>query len=291
MKSHWSTYLNKDEMYAYQEILQWEKAPGRSFENYCSFATPVNDYLQKLSPEMMNQVSIIVRSVLKSLRDYSHYTVYPSSILEKISLKAGSTLISLDQVKEISISYLDKAALECISFNRGVAAAEGGFTGMMGFQGLMIDIPFLYGVLFRIIEEISLCYGYRIDTPEERFHILTTLETSHMTEEKDRSDAFLKLANLQLSLRGGISLSHIQQNLSKGLMSLSQRLGSALLGRRLALILKIAGGVTGGIFNYLLAQQIADSAFHIYRKRFLTDRAEKRRADLPAPEAENGTDR
>jgi|GEM_PF-1414009 len=289
MKSHWSTYLDKEEMFAYQEILQWEEAPGKSFENYRSFATPVTDYLQKLSPEMMSQISIVVRSALKSLRDYSHYTVYPSSILEKISLKAGSRLDSLDQVKEISISCLDNAALECISFNRGVAAAEGGLTGLMGLQGLMIDLPFLYGVLFRIIEEISLCYGYRIDTPEERFHILTTLETSHMTEEKDRRAAFLKLANLQLSLRGGISLSDIQLYLSKGLTSLSQRLGSALLGRRLALILKVAGGVAGGIFNYLLAQQIADSAFHIYRKRFLADRAEERRADSPVPDVGNGT--
>jgi len=277
MNSHWSIYLNEEEKKIYQQILSWEESPGRGFENFRSFTGPLNDYIRNISPEIQSQVLIIVRSALKSLRDYSHYTIYPSSILEKISLKGNRRLESIGEIKNVSITSLDKAATECISFNRSIAAAEGGFTGMMGFQGLLLDLPFLYGVMFRIIEEVSLCYGYRTDTPEERFHMLTTLETSHITDRQGRDDAFLRLASLQLSIRGSVSVS--QRTISAALMSISERLGALILRRRLALILKIAGGVTGGFFNYLMAQHVADNAFNIYRKRFLNDRVEERRAE------------
>ncbi len=41
-----------------------------------------------------------------------------------------------------------------------VAIAQGGICGVVGLPGLIANIPALYTIVFRCIQQIALCYNY-----------------------------------------------------------------------------------------------------------------------------------
>ena len=52
--------------------------------------------------------------------------------------------------------------------NKGVAALEGGLTGIGGWGLLTVDIPALTAINFRYIQQIGTCFGYDQDLLQEK---------------------------------------------------------------------------------------------------------------------------
>lgn len=277
--SDWTQYLTEDEARVYEEIQKWEERPGAGFNYFKSLALPVAHEFHRMSPAFIDAIADSLREILKSFRDYSFNTVRSQAIIDKISQKAGRTIDTLADIREIEIGMLDRAADECRFFNRGAATLGGGMTGLIGFNGLLIDLPVLYTLLFRTIQEVSLCYGYAIDSPEERVYILKILELGHLPEDEPRKNTIGELMNLHAAIQGGISLSKCEaQAVLKSIQILSRRIAVQYLGRKLAFYIMLIGGVAGAGMNYLIAGQVADAAFYTYRKRFLMDRAQHRQS-------------
>jgi len=56
----------------------------------------------------------------------------------------------------------DEQAQECWNWNIAYAATEGGATGGLGLFGLAADVPALFTILLRLIQEIATCYSYKL---------------------------------------------------------------------------------------------------------------------------------
>lgn len=280
----WTIYLNDEERKIHEEIIAWEENPGKNFKNLQSVFQPVVNGIKSLSPDIVGSLQSTITEILKVLRDYSHLTINKFSILDKISGIENEDSLTIDEIKHLSIRSLDAAAKECMKFNITAASLEGGITGTAGFNGLLLDLPLLYGLLFRSIQEVAICYGYEIDTPEEKLHILKILELGHIPDEVSRRNTIGELHALQIAIRGGITLNQIEKTIIyKGLQALSEKIGLFMIRRKLVLAMMIIGGISGAALNYLMAKEISEAAFHTYRMRALMDRAEERR---PRPSTE-----
>jgi hypothetical protein len=274
----WNLYLDEEETKAYNEILQWEERPGKIHESIGSITVPVLENMKKVPSNVTDSLTDMIREILKILRDYSSSTINRRFLLEKLSKKESREIGEIVDIKGIPIKNLDAAAKECIDFNLFAAAFEGGLVGFLGLNGIILDLPLLYGFLFRSIQEVSICYGYSVDSPEEKLHILKVLELAHTNGDEPRKNALEELRALQLSIRGGITINRLEgMGMVKSLEKLAEKIGGVLFRRKLALALMIVGSISGAALNYLFARQVADTAYYTYRKRFLMDRAEERR--------------
>lgn len=272
----WQQYLSPDEAEAYSEILEWESAPAKKQGLFHRISMPIYDGLKKIPPEYMDAISNIVREILGALMEYSHLTINEEAISLKISLKCGQAMQDNAQAQELPVKILDETARECVNLNSAVTTITGGLSGAAGFGGFLLELPVLYGFLFRIIQETAVCYGYRIDTPEEKQYILKILELSHISSDDSRQNNIAGLHTLHTAIRGGVSLNQAG-SLEMGIGELAKRIGAFYSRRTLLIGFMILGGLVGAGTNFILSRQVSDSAYNTYRKRFIMDRAMARR--------------
>lgn len=274
-KNNLTKYLKEEELKIFKEILRWEENPGNQF--FHTITLSIVKELKKISPATLNFIADILREILKSLRDYSHNTVDMKTIFQKISFAGERPVNSLEEIRQIPITKLDIPANQCMLFHKFSAAIGGGLTGAIGFNGFIIDLPILYTLLFRTIQEVAICYGYPIDTPEEKVYILKILELGHLAEDDARKNTLIELSYLHAAIQGGISLSQLEKiGFFKGLQVVAERIGLQYLRKKLNLYFMLIGGISGAGINYLIADQVANAAYHSYRRRYLMDRAIER---------------
>lgn len=277
----WTEWLNKEEMKVLGEIDAWAcKKEDNVFTKAMKIIEkPIESAYDMIPSDLKKTIGMAIAGMLSMLRDSSRHTVSPNSIMEKISKKLGRSVTDLKDIRSIDIRSLDMCATECITFNKRCAAAEGGGTGVAGWIGLIADIPALYSLVFRIIQEISICYGYQVDTQEEKIHILKVLECGHAMEDATKRAGLVEIQSIQVAIRHGVPWRDIEKNVFvKALRELAKKLGINLTKRKLAQTLFIIGALVGAGVNYLMLQDIGTMAYYAYRLRFIRDRAEERRA-------------
>lgn len=140
--------------------------------------------------------------------------------------------------------------------------------GMGAFGVGLPDIPVFVGVVLKSVYEIALHYGYRYDTPEEKYFILKIIETS--------------LSHGQILVQANASLnSFIQSQKLPEDYDVSTQIAatSATMSRELLYMKFLQGipivGAVGGAYNTVYLQQILKYAKLKYQRRFLFDKENK----------------
>jgi hypothetical protein len=272
----WNEHLSNEEKKALDEILQWEGGK-KDTKTLQGFSLSYMKEAERKFPEVTKAVSQVTREVMTKLRDYARLTIDEGAIAMRVSLKCGEALEGGQSQDQIPLSILDETARESLRFNVITACTEGALTGTVGPLGFALDVPMVYTILFRLIQEVAVSYGYSIDSPEEKLYILKILELGHYSDDQSRNEAITDLYTLHAAIRGGMSLNYIERSgIMKGFQSLCSHIGLTYSKRKLSALFIIAGGIMGGAMNYILAREIADAAFNTYRKRFIMDRAQAR---------------
>jgi len=275
----WNDHLIDEEKKALDEILAWERGK-KDASTLQAFSLSYMKEAERRFPEVTKSVSMVTREVMTKLRDYARLTVDDQAIAMRVSLKCGEKLDDRNSQDLVPLGIFDETARESLRFNVITASTEGALTGAVGPLGFALDLPLVYTILFRLIQEVALSYGYSIDSPEEKLYILKILELGHYADDQSRNEAIADLYTLHTAIRGGMSLNSIERSgIMKGFQSLCSRIGISYSKRKLSALFIIIGGIMGGGMNYLLAREIADAAFNTYRKRFIMDRAQARRTN------------
>jgi len=275
---NWLDYLDEEEKRVYEEVQAWENRP-RHLSNplrwlSLSFASNAAKLPEQYSAPLVDTV----KKVLTVLRDTAITTINTDSISYKVSLKCGKAIQDGVTDEHLPITILDEASRECIAFNVGTSTVEGALCGAGGIHGIVIDIPVLYTLLYRLIGEVAICYGYDLGSIEEKMYVMKVLELGHLTDDSSRQGTIAELHVLHTAVRGGISPNFVAGKTAlQAMNSLCERIGISYARRKLAAIVAVVGGVTGSAANYLLAREVGQAAYHTYRKRFIMDRAMARR--------------
>lgn len=238
---------------------------------------PLDYAYSKVPPRIKESISQSVYAVLAAVRESSGGTVNQQSLLDRISAEVGLDVSRLEQVFDHDIRHIDFVAQERLTANRRAAALEGGATGAAGLPGLVVDIPALYWLVFRTVQEISLCYGFPVDTAVEQAHVLKVVDVGHYLEKESKRRGMLELESVQSMIRDGVPVKDLERAVvAKGVQTLARHLSTGITRRKLAQTMALVGGVVGASVNHALVGDVGLTAYHAYRRRFLKEVALRR---------------
>lgn len=275
----WQQYLKPDEREVLQEVDAWSRQPQNLLGKAITFlGRPMGRAFELVPEGVKERLATTIYTGLLAARVAAGFTVSKQALLDRISAHIGLDVGTAPrQILRANVRQLDQVARGCLNFHRNAGAVQGGAAGATGLLGFVGDIPALYTLLYRCIQEIGICYGFAVDTPAEEAFMLKVLDIGHFLEDDRRRQGLQDLLSLQDMIRTGVPLQDIERfAVAKGLEALARRLASALATRKAGQAVALVGSVIGASVNYQLLSDVGTVAWQAYRRRFVLEVAHHR---------------
>ena len=160
--------LNSSEQDILKEIDKWKAAEPSIFTKASGLMSrPLEWASDNLIPEeVKNKSSVVTDKIISRLQDMSKWTVKEEEVLKATREYAvdSETIIEL---KNASIHDLDNVSEDFVNLNTKIAAAEGFGAGLIGWAGMIADLPALFTIACRMCYQVSLSYGYAVPKEDE----------------------------------------------------------------------------------------------------------------------------
>jgi hypothetical protein len=185
----------------------------------------------------------------------------------------------MQDLRNLPVDQLIYLAEQEISKHRMYSFAQGGLTGTGGFLFMAVDIPLIIAINLRIVQLISLIYGYETNSP---YGMMTSLKVFHtatlpkslqgdgwkdLVEDMDESNDsyFWNEENERFTDKTWMDLPLKQ--LLKGMFILVFR-------RKLVQGIPLIGIGIGAGMNYSITKQVTDFAHYYYQLRYLKEKGD-----------------
>jgi len=250
---------------------QWEK--GNSlFQQAMDWAMkPVDWVVDQVVPEdLLDQASDLVSQGLGVLNDASEWT-YAESDLVKRANDAGIEIESIDELRDHDLEELDTFAKSFTTENALLAAVEGGGAGLGGFALVVADIPLLFTINFRLIQQIGASYGFSMKADEFQPLVLSIYNVASSGSREAKTAALKETSvaaaafahDFEYKGRGNTSTLREQNR------HLPREIAKNLIGRKLGQMVPLAGAAVGAGVNYWFTSQTAEAAHMLFRALYL----------------------
>jgi len=270
-------YLSK----AQNEIVVWEKEGPSWLANVGSFIlTPAQKVAEALIPQgIQDAVARAIEAFLLGISSFSKSTVNFVKIKDSVNAKVVNP-----QGHDGALQFLkvaDEEARSCWNYHIGYAAVEGGGLGAGGLLALAADIPALFTIVIRLIQEIGTCYGYDVTKPEEQEYVLHLLRAGSAGDIKAKVESLIALKQIEEILIKVTWKKMAQELAAKRLGQLSllaalrefaKSLGINLTKRKALQMVPIIGAIVGASFNATYANDIGKAAYMSYRRRYIAEK-------------------
>lgn len=278
--------LNASEIKILEEIAAW-KAQSPGFLNRASefISRPISWATANLIPDSVkNGMGSVTEVISEKLQDMSRWTVNKEEVL-RATKEFDIDYETIVALQKASIHDLDHVAGKFISDNTRMATLSGAGTGLVGWPGLIADLPTLFMLSLRTIYQIALCYGFDIESKSEEEKVLEfdymmrvfKISTASSAVEKLKALAELKDYEASIHVHQQVGGDFTSKQVSKNAANfLSQKLIKEIVEQTIS---KKAAGLVPGLgaifnagFNYVYLKDVGDTAFMLYRERFLLDK-------------------
>ncbi|GIV60023.1 EcsC family protein [Rhodocaloribacter litoris] len=254
-----------------REIEKWQHDDGSFVMQAVNWAMQPVDWVvrQFVSPELEDQVGAVVENLLSLLNDASEWT-YDAGDLLAAARKQGLDVQRIEDLRNEPLEQLDPLARSLFTQHAILAAIEGGGTGLGGAVLIAADIPLLFTINLRLIQQIGAAYGFPMRGPDYRPLVLSifNVAASGGREAKNAalrevSVAAAALAN-ELTYKGRVSGIFREQS-----RQLPREIAKNLLGRKLAQTIPLAGAAVGAGINYWFTTETARAAYMLFRALYI----------------------
>jgi hypothetical protein len=242
-----------------KNVLFWEKIGRLPFA-----------LLDKVTPKFIqNKIGILIDVLAGFVQTGGQYLINEKKILKKFSAKDSlleRNTISIDQIDQLPISKMDEVAKEIRNARTKLATIQGATTGIGGLFTLAIDIPILLGLSLKVLQEISLCYGFDPKEKSERIFIVKCLQftSSDIVGKK----AILKdLSSFNQGNQNNKMISQLQ-----GWREVVTTYRDTFGWKKLFQMIPIAGIIFGAYNNRSSIGDVAETGIMLYRKRRIVER-------------------
>ena len=264
--------LSPYEKQAQREIEHWLENKSSLVQQALDMAAKPFDWVTKkaVPEEKMDQASDRVMQFLNTLNETSIWT-YEEEDLLKEARRQGLSENALEALREQPLERLDPLARHFFKQNTILAAIEGGGTGLGGAVLITADIPLLFTINLRLIQQIAGSYGFPLGRPDYRFLVLSIYNAAAAATQVAKNDAMREVSVAAATLASG---SKYQGRPPSGTVrdqsrNLSREIAKNLVGRKLAQTIPIAGAAVGAGVNYWFTKQTAETAYMLCRHLYL----------------------
>ncbi|MEH7353934.1 EcsC family protein [Neobacillus drentensis] len=227
-------------------------------------------FLDKLTPKFIQEkIGLLIDELGSFIQTGGKYLISEKSILKKFTSKDSSmegNITSIDQLEQLPISTMDEVANEVRNSRTKMATIQGATTGIGGLFTLAIDIPLLLGLSLKVLQEISLCYGYDPKEKSERIFIVKCLQftSSDIVGKK----AILEdLSTFDQDKQNEQMISQLQ-----GWREVVTTFRDNFGWKKLFQMIPITGIIFGAIINRSSIGDVAETGMMLYRKRRIIER-------------------
>ncbi|KAA0549110.1 EcsC family protein [Bacillus sp. BGMRC 2118] len=223
-------------------------------------------------------------STLDNLLFHLHAIIQSSSVqkeaTDRIVKSAQANYPYIQEVQDLRalpVESLMYYAEQEIAKHRLYSFAQGGLAGSGGIFFMAADIPMVIAINLRIVQLLSLIYGYEVNTPYEMmtsfkvFHIATLPKhlqgrewRSLIEEMKENNDTYFWNDDHEV-ITDKTWLGLPLKQVAKGLFIL-------LVKRKLIQGIPLVGIGIGAGVNYTLTKQVTEFAHYFYLLRYLTEK-------------------
>lgn len=254
-----------------REIEQWERGDSSLLSVAVNWAMkPMDWVVERIAPpEVVDQAGEAIGQFLSAINDASEWTISPEDVLRD-ARELGLDVERVEDLREQPIELLDKLARGHFTSNSILAAVEGGGTGLGGAFLIAADIPLLFGINLRLIQQIGASYGFVLRGPAYRPLVLAIFNVAS-SGGRDAKHAALReisvaaaaMAN-ELEYKGRISGTFREQN-----RHLPREIAKNIVGRKLGQAIPVAGAAVGAGINYWFTSETAQATYMLFRALYL----------------------
>lgn len=253
-----------------REIEKWHHEEASVVMQAIGWAMkPVDWVVERVSPTLVDQASDAVAQFLSMLNDASEWTYDADEVLRQ-ARRRDLEIDRIEALRDQPLEQLDPFARSHFNENAILAAVEGGGTGLGGAVLIAADIPLLFTINFRLIQQIASSYGFPMRGPAYRPLVLAAFNVAASDGREARHEALREVsvaaaafAN-DLEYRGRVTGTLRDQN-----RHVPREIAKSIVGRKLAQAVPIAGAAVGAGINYWFTTQTAEAAYMLFRALFL----------------------
>ena len=230
----------------------------------------------------------VTEGIANQLQNLSEWTVNEAEVIKatkEFEIDAETIL----ELKKASIHDLDHVAEKFMKLNSQIGAAEGFGAGLIGWAGFLADLPALFLLCMRQVYQTSLCYGFGVGDEEhprnnKEYEIAFALRVFQIATCKDKVEktkSLLALKDFEMEFN-----SDVYQNIGHGMAAntvsktaaiqvsrvLVNEIVKQLLSRWAITRIPGIGAVLTAGFNYMFLDDVGNTAYMLYRERFLLDK-------------------
>ncbi len=289
--------LNDSELKILDDIAGW-KAETPSFLNRATefVSKPINWLTDRLIPaNIRNSVAEVTDRIAEKIHDFSKWTVNKEEVL-KATKEFEIDSKTIVELRNATIHDLDHVSKAFIHKNTRVGTVSGAGTGLVGWAGLVADLPTLFILSLRSIYQIALCYGYDVQNEQnteaekayELEYMMRVFKIATASDKVQKQRALGELKDFEgrrfaeehvVGVGSDFTTKQMGKNTTR---IISQRIVREIveqtLSKKAAALVPGLGAIFNAGFNYVYLRDVGEAAFMLYRERFLLDKKGRKRS-------------
>jgi EcsC protein family len=203
-------------------------------------------------------------------RAYETVKVDPGHFLLQLRAAYGLPINSFQGVYSVELNQLDDLASEIIHSGMKAAAAEGAGLGLGGVVTILPDLSILAGITLRMIQKLSLLYGFEYNTDDETAELWIAAASA---------------AGVDIS-RELLEKEVVNRFVPRVIQRIAVQASGDVVEKWSGRLIPLASSFIGAFLNYYFVRAWGDRARAHFRRRHVAVRAKMaRQGALPAPDA------
>lgn len=271
-----STNLSPYEKKVLQEIEKWKHPEEDGF--FGKLISIVNKPIDKAGelvldlPGVGDVIKKVVSGITSICNDAAQFSVRQDAIIEDFKSK-GCNVSCISDIQKLPLEKVDEVVGYLAAKYKGLAAAEGAGTGLLGLPGIAPDLLAIISMNLRAIGEYCCYYGFNNDVQEERLFAMNVLSYASSAGDATKGSIMASLVKISKDVAAKKSWKKIEEHaMVMVIKKLAESLGVRLTKAKLAQIIPIAGAAVGGGFNAYYTSNVCEAASFLYRERFLANK-------------------
>jgi len=213
---------------------------------------------------LRRRVEDAVRSAF--MKAYDTIKVDPVNYLEHLRIAYNLPALTYNGVYSVDPDLLDRIAEDTIRAHMRIAAAEGAGLGIGGLFTMLPDLGILAGITLRMIQKLSLIYGFSYDTDEEEAELWVAAASA---------------AGVDIS-RDLLERQFVKRFIPRVIQRIAVSASAEIVEKWTARLIPVVSSAIGAGLNYYFVKVWGERAIGHFRQKHHQLRQQKNAIPLPA---------